>query len=210
MHFTFLDPRNSNNSRALVRQAQELAKLFEAEGYGKGCIVFSVSAADGVSDCLNHSRASQIPATEEGAQAARKLEKKYNLKTNLLFVSGLAHAAICAQAGASFVTFPYKTVSFFLILIACRAILVDIARQLTKGSVHRSVRSRSLRSCQAPSPTPKRLADEAIEAAAEYFNMHGIATRIILSVENVATVSAAASADRPHVGHPDEEGKISP
>ena len=48
MHFTFLDPRNANNSRALVRQARELTKLFEAEGYGKGCIVFSVSAVDGV------------------------------------------------------------------------------------------------------------------------------------------------------------------
>ena len=53
----------------------------------------------------------QIPATEEGVQAAMKLKEKYDLKTNLLFVSGLAHAAICAQAGASFVTFPYRTVS---------------------------------------------------------------------------------------------------
>ncbi|KAM5536794.1 hypothetical protein V8D89_009512 [Ganoderma adspersum] len=157
VHFTFLDPRNANNSRALVRQARELTKLFEAEGYGKGCIVFS------------------IPATEEGAQAARKLEKKYNLRTNLLFVSGLAHAAICAQAGASFVTFPYKT--------------------LTKGSVHKYVRSRSLRSCQAPSSTPKRFAEEAIEATAEYFDMHDIATQIVLSVENIATLSEALCLD---------------
>ncbi|KAI1792461.1 hypothetical protein LXA43DRAFT_342458 [Ganoderma leucocontextum] len=157
LHFTFLDPRKANNSRALVRQARELANLFEAEGYGKGCIVFS------------------IPATEEGAQAARKLEKKYNLKTNLLFVSGLAHAAICAQAGASFVTFPYKT--------------------LTKGSVHKSVRSRWVRSSKAPSPTPKRLADEAIEATAEYFEMHGVATQIVVSVENIATLSEALHLD---------------
>ena len=45
LHFTFLDPRKSNNTRALVKQAKEIVKLFEAEGYGKGGIVFSVSAA---------------------------------------------------------------------------------------------------------------------------------------------------------------------
>ncbi|PIL29155.1 hypothetical protein GSI_09204 [Ganoderma sinense ZZ0214-1] len=157
VHFTFLDPRNASNARALVRQARELTKLFEAEGYGKGCFVFS------------------IPATEEGAQAARKLEKKYNLRTNLLFVSGLAHAAICAQAGASFVTFPYKT--------------------LTKGSVHKIVRSRSSQSCEAPSSTPKRLAEEAIEATAEYFDTHGVATQIVLSVENIAILSEALCFD---------------
>ena len=97
-----------------------------------------------------------------------------------------------------------------MVLIACRAILVDIVRQLMKGSVHKNVRSRSLRSCQAPSSTPKRFAEEAIEATAEYFDMHDIATQIVLSVENIATVSAPASADSPQVGLPDGEDRVSP
>ncbi len=95
-----------------------------------------------------------------------------------------------------------------MILIACRPILIDTTRQLTKGSVHKDVRS--LRSGKAPSTTPKRLANETIEATAEYFDMHGIATQIVLSVENVANVSAAASADDCQVGLPDEGDKISP
>ena len=39
------------------------------------------------------------------------LEQRHFVRTNLLFVSGLAHAVNCAEAGASFVMFSYAAVS---------------------------------------------------------------------------------------------------
>ncbi len=53
----------------------------------------------------------QIPATEAGVEAAKKLERTHLVRTNLLYVSGLTHAAICAEAGASFVMYSYAAVS---------------------------------------------------------------------------------------------------
>lgn len=55
--------------------------------------------------------ARQIPATEAGVEAAKMLERKHFIRTNLLYVSGLTHAAICAEAGASFVMYSYAAVS---------------------------------------------------------------------------------------------------
>ena len=55
--------------------------------------------------------AGQIPATEAGVEAAKKLERAHLIRTNLLYVSGLTHGAICAEAGASFVMYSYAAVS---------------------------------------------------------------------------------------------------
>lgn len=41
-HFTFVDPRNHNNSKKMVAQALRLVELFEAKGYGLDCVIISV------------------------------------------------------------------------------------------------------------------------------------------------------------------------
>ena len=64
--------------------------------------------------------------------------------------------------------------------------------------------------CKALGATAKRLADETIEATAEYFNMHGIATQIIVSAENVATVRTYARSDASFLSLSKEQIKVSP
>lgn len=46
----------------------------------------------------------EIPATEEGICAAYRLEKKHGIQTNLMLVTGVAHAAACVEAGPSTIT----------------------------------------------------------------------------------------------------------
>jgi hypothetical protein len=55
----------------------------------------------------------QIPATESGIEAAARLQREDGINVNLTFVSGVIHAAACAQSGAVAVTLPITKVSFF-------------------------------------------------------------------------------------------------
>ncbi len=112
-HFTFVDPRNHDDAREMERQALRLMRLFAKKGYQRNRIVISVSSSlpGYVADQTGPDKCIQIPATEAGVQAAMMLGQKHSVRTNLLFVSGLGHAAICAGAGASFVMFSYAAVS---------------------------------------------------------------------------------------------------
>jgi transaldolase len=61
----------------------------------------------------------QIPATEAGIDAAAVLQREDGINVNLAFVSGVMHAATCAQAGAVAVTLSIEKVclSFFFSFI---------------------------------------------------------------------------------------------
>ncbi|KAI0697638.1 hypothetical protein C8T65DRAFT_20736 [Cerioporus squamosus] len=142
-HFTFVDPRNHDDARAMVRQALRLMRLFAKHGYRRDRIIIS------------------IPATEAGVEAAKKLERAYFVRTNLLYVSGLTHAAIGAEAGASFVMYSYAAISH------------GIAQRTTANPFARVV--------EALIPSTKRLADEAVESTAEYFRARKIETTVLLS-----------------------------
>ncbi|RPD61580.1 aldolase [Lentinus tigrinus ALCF2SS1-6] len=142
-HFTFVDPRNHDDARAMVKQALRLMRLFAKHGYRRDRIIIS------------------IPATEAGVEAARKLERTYFIRTNLLYVSGLTHAAICAEAGASFVMYSYAA--------------------LSHGIAQRNATNPFARVVEALIPSTKRLADEAVESTAEYFRAQKIGTTVLLS-----------------------------
>ncbi|TFK90009.1 aldolase [Polyporus arcularius HHB13444] len=142
-HFTFVDPRNHDDARAMVRQALRLMRLFAKHGYRRDRIIIS------------------IPATEAGVEAAKKLERTHFVRTNLLYVSGLTHAAICAEAGASFVMYSYAA--------------------LSHGIAQRTPTNPFARIVEALIPSTKRLADEAVESTAEYFRAQNIKTTVLLS-----------------------------
>ncbi|KAH9947872.1 hypothetical protein B0H21DRAFT_806731 [Amylocystis lapponica] len=91
-HFTFVDP-NLHDRAAMVAQALRLVELFRSKHIRRRHIVVS------------------IPATEKGIRAARQLETEYSIRTNLVLVSSFAHAVVCAEAGASSLTFSYNHVS---------------------------------------------------------------------------------------------------
>ncbi|KAJ7075417.1 hypothetical protein B0H15DRAFT_791823, partial [Mycena belliarum] len=79
----FVDPRRSDDARAMVRSARRLVKLFCARGMQRSEIVVS------------------IPATEAGVAAAQELQHAYAIHTNLILVAGLMHAGVCAEARAT-------------------------------------------------------------------------------------------------------------
>ena len=42
-HFTFVDPRNHDDPKRMIQHALRIVRLFAEEGYGRDCIVISVS-----------------------------------------------------------------------------------------------------------------------------------------------------------------------
>ncbi|KAJ7052711.1 hypothetical protein C8F01DRAFT_564247 [Mycena amicta] len=78
----FIDPRRHDNAGGIVRSAKRLVSMFTARGVEKRDVVVT------------------IPATEAGVRAVQHLSAG-NIKTNLLLVSGLMHAAVCVEAGPS-------------------------------------------------------------------------------------------------------------
>lgn len=82
-HYTFVDPRLCDDSKAMVEQARRLSKQ------------------------LLTSRSNQIPATLDGLVAAQELcHADTPVKVNLTWVSNFAHARLCAEIGAAAITFP--------------------------------------------------------------------------------------------------------
>ncbi|KAI8989071.1 aldolase [Trametes punicea] len=143
-HYTFVDPRLHDNSRAMVKYAMRLTKLFAKKGYSRDRIVVT------------------IPATEAGVQAAKTLERKHSVQTNLTLVSGLVHAAVCAEAEATCITLCYKELSE-----AC-------GRKSTSSNPF----VKAWETMLAPS---KGLADEAIQATTAYFNLHKLQSAILVT-----------------------------
>lgn len=132
-HFTIVDPRKHNDTSSMVRNAQRLVSLFEENGIRRSKVVVS------------------IPATTEGLRAAQELESEHGIHTNLYLVSGLLHAAACAEAGATTITIPVGR-------------LLDWYERKRKAayedlSTHPGV--------------------ETIQSTLEYFKLHGIKTKVI-------------------------------
>jgi transaldolase len=73
--------------------ARRLVQRFQENGVTKDKIVVS------------------IPATEEGVHATRSLAKEDGILVNLAMVAGMSHAAVCAEAGAAWITFHLDRVS---------------------------------------------------------------------------------------------------
>ncbi|KAI0357640.1 aldolase [Trametes cingulata] len=153
-HYTFVDPRLHDSTTAMVKHALRLVRLFTEKGYGRDRIVVT------------------IPATEAGVQAARTLEHKHHVQTNLSLVSGLAHAAACAEADATCITLCYKELS-------------DACGRKPGNS------NPFVRAWEAFSAPSKRLADEAIQATTAYFNLHKVQCAIL-----VANLQSASDAER--------------
>ncbi|KAH9046640.1 hypothetical protein EDB84DRAFT_1465825 [Lactarius hengduanensis] len=86
-HCTILDPReHSDDPCVLLAKARSLIARFERLGRGRDTIMVA------------------IPATEAGIAAAASLQCEDRINVNLTSVSGVMHAAACAQAGAAAVT----------------------------------------------------------------------------------------------------------
>lgn len=89
MHCTILDPRKyCDDPCVLVAKARSLITRFEMLGRDRRTIMVA------------------IPATEAGIAAAASLQCEDRINVNLTSVSGVMHAAACAQAGATAVTIP--------------------------------------------------------------------------------------------------------
>ncbi|KDQ56585.1 hypothetical protein JAAARDRAFT_194578 [Jaapia argillacea MUCL 33604] len=86
-HVTFIDTRLHEDSIAMVKTAKSLIARFEKQGIHRSRVVIT------------------IPATEAGVAAAAQLAKN-SIQANLNLVSGLIHAAACAEAGATTITMP--------------------------------------------------------------------------------------------------------
>ncbi|CDO68603.1 hypothetical protein BN946_scf184996.g34 [Trametes cinnabarina] len=143
-HYTFVDPRLHDNPGAMAKYAMKLVKLFAEKGYGRDRIVVT------------------IPATEAGVQAARTIERKYHVQTNLTLVSGMHHAAVCAEAEATYITFCYQELSD------------AYGRKLSTGNSF-------FKAWEAMLTPPKRLAGEAIDATTTFFNLHEIPSRVLVA-----------------------------
>ncbi|KAH9034359.1 hypothetical protein EDB83DRAFT_2525167 [Lactarius deliciosus] len=86
-HCTILDPReHSDDPCVFLAKARSLIARFERLGRDRDTIMVA------------------IPATEAGIAAAASLQCEDGINVNLTSVSGVMHAAACAQAGAAAVT----------------------------------------------------------------------------------------------------------
>lgn len=93
-HCTILDPReHSDDPCVLLAKARSLIARFERLGRDRDTIMVA------------------IPATEAGIAAAASLQCEDGINVNLTSVSGVMHAAACAQAGAAAVTMSIAAVS---------------------------------------------------------------------------------------------------
>lgn len=108
-HYTFVDTTLHNDCRAIFEQAVRLVGLFEKQGINRHRVIVSVGPR--VIRRLRLLSSRQIPATNDGVRAARRLETELSIHTNLILVSSLTHAAICLESGASAISFCHETVS---------------------------------------------------------------------------------------------------
>ncbi|KAF9027334.1 aldolase [Hymenopellis radicata] len=81
-HFTFVDTRLHDDGEAICASAIRLIDMFEEGGIERKRIIVS------------------IPATEAGLRAVNELYFEHRIQSNAVYVSGIAHAAACAEAGA--------------------------------------------------------------------------------------------------------------
>lgn len=81
-------------------------------------------------------------------QAAQELENEHGIHTNLYLVSGLLHAAACAEAGATTITIPVGRVSDPPVSMKCSKVIEDpcelvaqLVRAETEGHLQGSERA---------------------------------------------------------------------
>lgn len=97
-HFTFINVVPEETSDVIVRRSRQLVHWFRKKGITKDKVVVS------------------IPATEQGVHATRLLAKEDGILVNLAMVAGMPHAAVCAEAGAAWITFHLDKVSLHTVL----------------------------------------------------------------------------------------------
>ncbi|KAH9903331.1 aldolase [Cubamyces lactineus] len=151
-HYTFVDPKFHDDTPSMVGQAVRLVRLFVDKGISRDRIVIT------------------IPSTEAGVQAARTLERKHHIQTNLSLVSGLAHAAACAEAQASCITLCYKKLS-------------EVCGRKPASN------NPFIRAWEAVSGASRRAAEEAVQETAAYFKQHKLPTAVMVS--NLVSVDDA-------------------
>ncbi|KII91837.1 hypothetical protein PLICRDRAFT_523228 [Plicaturopsis crispa FD-325 SS-3] len=152
-HFTTIDPRCHFSPESVTDSAIRLAERFEANGVPRHRVVVS------------------IPATDAGIHATRTLVKDHSIFVNLDSVTGLSHAAACAEAGATTITIPIKqSLTYF--------------NDKNKGAFEDLEMNPGI---------------ENIQAIIQYFKLHNIATRVIAvnprkltDLEPLGSVSAVA------------------
>lgn len=83
---TEMDSRLSFNKKASVEKAKKIITLYEKSGVNKDRILI------------------KLAATWEGIQAAKELEEKYGIHTNLTLVFNFAQAVACAEAGVTLIS----------------------------------------------------------------------------------------------------------
>ncbi|KAI0074351.1 hypothetical protein K474DRAFT_1774080 [Panus rudis PR-1116 ss-1] len=85
-HITYVELNVSHNFKKILTIARRIMSKFENKGIRRDDVIIS------------------IPATESGIRAVQDLSKE-GILTNLTHVVNLVHAAICAEAGATMITF---------------------------------------------------------------------------------------------------------
>ena len=136
----------------------------------------------------------QIPATEAGIDAAAALQREDGINVNLTFVSGVMHAAACAQAGAVAVTLSIEKVclSFFFIILECGTQNVDAAEILLSVQMREWRRTIGQDIVESEEESSRAAGVEGIvQTIAAYFEMHGFSstTGLIASeMDHVRTI----------------------
>jgi transaldolase len=113
----------------------------------------------------------QIPATENGVVAAKELEAA-GIRTNLIFVASIMHAAICAQAGATTISIavgpvrslPLSAVRATALSSPCREQLL-LCHERKRNTIYPEL--------------ARHPGMEIIQATLEYFKLHKIPTLLV-------------------------------
>src|SRR5579863_3690874 len=134
-HCTIVDPRLDGDARTIRAKARSLVTRFEKLGRSRDTLMVAVSflctrvtrpkhhltsrpRARKNTNCETKKKnENQIPATEAGIEATARLRREDGINVNLTFVSGVMHAAACAQAGAAVVTLPIAKVCLFVFFL---------------------------------------------------------------------------------------------
>ena len=117
----------------------------------------------------------QIPATEAGIDAAAALQREDGINVNLTFVSGVMHAAACAQAGAVAVTLSIEKVCvlFFFILELSGTQNVDAAEIIFSVQMREWRRTIGQDIVDSEEESSRAAGVEGIaQTIAAYFEMH--------------------------------------
>ncbi|KAF7439827.1 hypothetical protein PC9H_000164 [Pleurotus ostreatus] len=87
-HLTFVNPKNYASTSKMVKDARRIHSGFIKKGTTNERVVIS------------------IPGTAEGAAAAKILQERYSIHTNITHITSLIHAIACMEAKPTVVSIP--------------------------------------------------------------------------------------------------------